>query len=171
MVNWRRASTIPVNGLVQYSFQECSNLPNLSSIGLFSCNACVLWRDRKLGVKTCSKERSSLGKRYRCTRSAPVRIRIMCNAGNQPEQSAAEKVAKGWCRKQEAEEKVVAEQRRSQVVKKEKKLLRESPDEIWREKGRQRERKRETAHWESLGEVEEGARKIRSRKDSCRKAH
>jgi len=44
MVTRRRASTLPINGIVYHFFQECSDLPN----------ACGLWCDRKLGVLTCS---------------------------------------------------------------------------------------------------------------------
>jgi len=53
-------------------------------------------------------------KRYRCPRtSAPITTGIVCNAGNQLENTEAEEAN---VEKQEAEEMVLGEQRRSRLI-------------------------------------------------------
>ena len=62
-------------------YNECSDVPNLSRLGVFSCSQCDLWRERKACSSNASlPERSSLSSRYQCSRPGPRYIRIVCRA-------------------------------------------------------------------------------------------
>jgi len=56
-----------LNFLCKPVFNECSDLPNFSRIGIFSCDKCDRWRGRDLNYRKCNKSRSEIPS-HQCTR-------------------------------------------------------------------------------------------------------
>jgi hypothetical protein len=76
-----------INQLAQHKYYECSDLPFLGRIGIYSCHACDHWRGRALsrGFLKTSQRRDFLNDRFQCTRAkkgfGPIRVRIIYNGG------------------------------------------------------------------------------------------
>jgi hypothetical protein len=56
-----------LSSVCQPIFNVCFDLPNLSCIGIFSCDKCDCWRSRVLNHRQDSKSRDKM-KFYKCTR-------------------------------------------------------------------------------------------------------
>jgi hypothetical protein len=76
-----------INELTKHKFEECSDLPRLTRIGIFSCSACDAWRERvhSRGFGKSFKRRDFMSERHQCSRPkrhmGPIRIRIVYNPG------------------------------------------------------------------------------------------
>jgi hypothetical protein len=74
-----------INQLTSHKFIECSDLPYLGRIGIFSCSACDRWRQRihSRGYGKAITRRDFLSDRYQCSREkrglGPIKIRIVFN--------------------------------------------------------------------------------------------
>jgi len=74
-----------INKLACHEYHECSDLPFLGRIGIFSCNAFDHWRGRALlrGFRQTFKRRDFLNDHYQCSRGKKgfslIRIRIIYN--------------------------------------------------------------------------------------------
>jgi hypothetical protein len=75
-----------INALCPHTFYQCSDLPNLSRIGKFSCSKCDEWRNRMHLGRRDNRDRSQL-KFYECSRvkkgMGGIRMRVIC--GNETE--------------------------------------------------------------------------------------
>jgi hypothetical protein len=73
-----------ISALTQSQFSECSDIPQLSCIGIFSCSACDKWRERMYSRRfgKCLQRRDFLSDRHQCRQSklglGPIRIRVIC---------------------------------------------------------------------------------------------
>jgi len=74
-----------LNFLCKPVFKECSDLPNFSRIGIFSCDKCDRWRGRYLNYRKCNKSRSEMPS-HQCTRvkkGAPgIKVRVVHKNNN-----------------------------------------------------------------------------------------
>jgi hypothetical protein len=77
-----------INKLTPHKFFECSDLPQLCHLGIFSCSACDEWRERmhRRGFgKSLPQKRDFLNDMHQCHRKKlgidPSRIRVIRNAG------------------------------------------------------------------------------------------
>jgi hypothetical protein len=74
----------PINKLCKHQFEECSDLPRLTRIGIFSCSACDIWRERvhSKGHRSLPR-RDFLSDRHQCRRPklnmGPIKIRVIYN--------------------------------------------------------------------------------------------
>jgi hypothetical protein len=59
----------PIKKLCKHQFEECSDLPRLTRIGIFSCSACDIWRERvhSKGHRSLPR-RDFLSDRHQCRR-------------------------------------------------------------------------------------------------------
>lgn len=77
-----RSRTKVYNDLLPHVFEECSDLPNLSRIGIFSCHACDMWRERQIhSARKTDTPRCQLNSRFQCSRKknkAGIRVRVIC---------------------------------------------------------------------------------------------
>jgi len=75
------------------SVPECSDAPNWSHLGIFSCHACDLWREKwshKLSLTSAS--RLLLSERYQCSRRLSgqgLKINVVCGVSASQESTAA----------------------------------------------------------------------------------
>jgi hypothetical protein len=79
-----------INKLTHHKFYECSELPFLGCLGIFSCSACDRWRQRiySRGFGQALPRRDFLNDRYQCSRSkrglGPIRVRVVYNGDSSP---------------------------------------------------------------------------------------
>jgi hypothetical protein len=77
---WTRAN-VPINDLTPHEIHVCSDLPNLSRIGFFSCDNCDQWRARDVFGRRNFKSRSEM-ESFCCTWLAkgfgPIKVYIIC---------------------------------------------------------------------------------------------
>ncbi len=76
-----RSQTKVYNDLSPHVFEECSDLPNLSLIGIFSCHVCDVWRERVNSARRSSTPRHELTDHYQCNRrktKSVIRVWIVC---------------------------------------------------------------------------------------------
>jgi hypothetical protein len=78
-----------INKLTEHKYYECSDLPRLCHIGIFSCSACDIWRERihsRGNGKSLPQRRDFLSDRHQCRREklgmGPIRIRVVYNTGD-----------------------------------------------------------------------------------------
>jgi hypothetical protein len=86
-----KKSEFAVNKLCQHQYEECSDLPRFINIGIFSCSACDLWRERIHNKGYCAKKevrRDFLSERYQCRRPklnmGPIKVRVVLKASSCP---------------------------------------------------------------------------------------
>ncbi len=86
-MNRQTRSTAPINDLTPHAYHICSDLPNLSKLGIFSCDACDRWRTKDICGRRILKPRHEL-KTFCCTRVTkklgPIRIKVVCGVVENP---------------------------------------------------------------------------------------
>jgi hypothetical protein len=91
LMSWLRGgrqtqANVPINALTPHAFYLCSDLPNLSRIGILSCVACDQWCTRDLCSQRILKPRSEI-KSFCCSRESknmgPIQIWIVCGSGKE----------------------------------------------------------------------------------------